>query len=463
MKRGNISSLLTAAAILVMSSCVWADDPVGAKTLKTTYEACQACKDLHQYTSYGMASNTFRIPVGKDTLVKLCGADVLMRFDARSFSYMLGIDLNLDGVIGKNEVISGSDYPKPVDLHLKGKKDGKDIELDVHLAVQNLSSQREMESTSRPTTRPAMRDVGRDRDYTPVAIDFGITPYWCRKCTIDNVVVRIFDDNADGVFAQDAVQKWGGPAVLNRTSFVSVQPIGDMIAIGQGEPIPLTKRHLIGGKLYELKVAADGSTVTYWPAPDGKSGKIDLPKIPSLKSLVIIGDQGAYDLVTCGTSEIPAGKYKFCYGLIAQGKQTMAISFDTFKEPVALEIVEGKNAPKVGPPFTFDWKPLASRGRLLIDASYWHIVGAGGESYREIQGSAWWYPRVAFMEGEKILQTVDKYSDLYKDSGVPFPKGMTDANGKVAMAANVPILGRVATTLTLKEVMANQPRDSDRE
>jgi hypothetical protein len=276
------------------------------------------------------------------------------------------------------------------------------------------------------------------------------------------VVVRIFDFKADGAFVQDAAQKWGQPSVMDKSGFMFVQPVGDFITIGQGEPIPLAKRHLIGGKLYDLKVAADGSSITYWPAPDGKCGKIEVPKIPSLKSLVILGDQGAYDLVACGTSEIPVGKYKFCYGLIAQGTQTLAISFAEWaKEPIKLEIVEGKNAPKIGPPFAFDWKPVMSMGRLLIDANYWHIVGAGGESYREIQYSQW-YPHVAFMEGDKILQTVDKPSDLYKEAGVPFPKGMTDANGKVAMAANVPILGRVATTLTLKEVLANQSRYSDR-
>ena len=188
MKRGSIAVLL-AAVILGLSACAWADEPpADAKTVKTTCEGPEGCKNLRLMSSL-MTPNLFHMPIGKETPVKILGAEMLMKYDLVGNGCTLGLDLNLDGVIGKDEVVSSTGtYPTVTDFHVKGKKDGADIDAIVHVNFRSA-------------------DLRDNRN-----MYFSLCINCCRKCTIDGVVVRVFDEDLDGKFMQDSAQKAAAPA-----------------------------------------------------------------------------------------------------------------------------------------------------------------------------------------------------------------------------------------------------------
>ncbi len=183
----------------------------------------------------------------------------------------------------------------------------------------------------------------------------------CMSGTVNGQQVRIFDDNLDGTFTQDGK---------------------DAIALGRSVvAMPLTKTHQIGKDICNVTVAADGTTIEGEARSSVELGVVVAPISPRLlKSLVLIGREGAYDVTVSGKTGLPAGKYRLAFGVLSSGNRTMP--FVPGRENTTYPITGGMiNRLRIGPPAELRFTPVVSGEKITINPYTLSIVGSGGEKY----------------------------------------------------------------------------------
>ena len=142
-----------------------------------------------------------------------------------------------------------------------------------------------------------------------------VSPLSCKRAVVDELVVRIYDDNMDGLFTTDGK---------------------DAIAIGDSAKVavPFFSSQRIGKTFYDVTIESDGSAMTLTRV-DAPSATVELDtKVKSLRAFVVTDGARAYDLTQI--SEILPGKYKLFYGLVESMKDypimvvpsDMAVTYD---------------------------------------------------------------------------------------------------------------------------------------
>lgn len=222
----------------------------------------------------------------------------------------------------------------------------------------------------------------------------------CYKCSINGVNVRLIDENLDGQITQDGK---------------------DAIVIGQSQYAqPLLKQHMIGNAMFDLTVAADGTSIEFTKQAT-KLAQIEVPllKAPSVGCLIMVDQESgrAVDLVT-NKAGIPSGSYKLCYGTIGQGKDQLMIrpgggspamalgsSQTSIASPSTYEIKDDVvNVLKLGPTFKVAFQAFfnSAKNEVTVSPRMMAVEGAGKESYNvNINGLK--APQIAFMEGNKQI------------------------------------------------------------
>jgi hypothetical protein len=204
--------------------------------------------------------------------------------------------------------------------------------------------------------------------------------------------VRILDDNMDGAFSQKP-SGFGGDAILIGSS---------------RSAIPLRGVHRIGKDLYRLKVASDGTSIDYERLSDTAVGQVKA-KFPanSLKSLVLIGSDCAFDVKTDGDLGIPAGTYKLAYGLVSRSATTL--KFRPGMSTPKYEIQDGMiNTLRIGAPVRLDFAASYRAGKVGLSANAVSVVGSGSEIYGPLdftRGGDARPPTVTMLSGRRVASS----------------------------------------------------------
>jgi len=184
--------------------------------------------------------------------------------------------------------------------------------------------------------------------------------------TLGRIPVRLIDDDMDGKFSQKASGRSGGDAILIGAS---------------SSAVPLREVHRIGKHLYRLKAASDGSSIDYERMDDTAIGQVNAVfPANTLRSLVLVGKDCAFDVKTDGLAGIPGGDYKLAYGVVSRSAATL-----TFKPGMATptyNIQDGMvNTLRIGQPIRLEFAASYRAGKVGLSANAVSVVGSGSEIY----------------------------------------------------------------------------------
>lgn len=156
----------------------------------------------------------------------------------------------------------------------------------------------------------------------------------------------------------------------------------DAVQIGRARhAIPLGRVIALKGKLYHLKVDADGDTASVQEYA-GPTGTMDMTRnfrAPSaLQYAVVQNGESYFDLCERGAQTLPAGKYVLVRGRLERGRKSVEIVRGEMKE---IELAaDAALEPEWGPPVRIEFKARLSDDKLHIDATL-RFFGQLGEEY----------------------------------------------------------------------------------
>lgn len=292
--------------------------------------------------------------------------------------------------IGGKAVLFGARYSAVVkayygamDVNGNGKLDGTEW---VKLAQSMSATFQIRDGETISAVRVANVNIyAKDLGAPVTAISGGYVISGCQTGTVDGVMVRLFDDNMDGVFSQDGK---------------------DAIAVGRSEAaIPLMTIHQIGARHYRLAVAEDGSEMTVAPLEGVELGIVETPFRRGLACLALTSEDGkSYDLAASAKTGIPEGSYRLSYGVLAAGGQMTVVK--PTEDCLTYEIQAGKiNTLRIGSPMRVSFSASYSKGNISVSPSV-YVYGAGGEQYSFDFSGGTGRPHVLLAQDSKLLRDV---------------------------------------------------------
>ena len=338
------NTALSVTLLLVASGVTWGaakappPEPEPNGTLAMKYDARGASRS----TTPSMLAGGNRFSVGSSSSmgIKVAGKSVKTSAKISGKKFYLGFDRNGDGAIAKSEWAM---IPASGTMRITGK--AGDLSYSVTLIKMRVSYNKKTVSCwGQALIRSSMAG------------------------TLNRIPVRILDDNMDGKFTQTASKHSGDAILIGRST----------------SAIPLKKMHRIGKHIYNLTVAADGSSIEYKRVDDLKFGQVKTA-LPSslLSSLVLVGADCAYDVKTDGMIGIPEGTYQLAYGLV--GRSSSKLSIKPGRTTPQYPVVAGMiNTLRIGKPIRLDFAASYRGGKVELSAYNVRVVGAGGEIYGPI-------------------------------------------------------------------------------
>jgi hypothetical protein len=335
-------------------------EPSGTATLKYDARGALRVKTPAMMSTY----NRFSVGSSSSMGIKVAGKPIKTSARVTGRSFYLGFDRNGDGAISKAE---WGVIPKSGTMLISGKSG--DLSYVIRLVKMRVSYNRKTVSCwGQALIRSSMAG------------------------TVGRVPVRILDDNMDGKFTQG-----------------SSGSSGDAIMIGSSaSAIPLRQVHRIGKYIYRLKVAEDGSSIDYQRMDDAELGLVNaIFPANSLKSLVLVGKDAAFDVKTDGLAGIPAGTYKLAYGTVSRG--SAALVFKPSRATPDYEIqAKMVNTLRVGSKVRMDFGASFRGGKVGLAARDVMVIGSGSEIYGPLdftEGGNAKPPRVIMLSGRRVLSS----------------------------------------------------------
>ncbi|MCP4375523.1 MAG: hypothetical protein GY794_05025 [bacterium] len=323
--------------VLLVASAVTfgaAKPPSPTGTIKLVHDSVGAAKS--RTPAWVTRANRFSIGSSSTRGIKVAGVTVKTSVRVSGKNLYLGFDSNGDGTIAKNE---WKMIPRSKTMLLRGKTGDKSYTIRLMDMVTNYNK-KTVTCWGQALIRSSM------------------------KGTLANTTVRLLDDNMDGKFTQTAAQA------------------GDAILIGRSTvAIPLRSIHRIGRNFYRLKVASDGSSIDYERMDDTTVGEVRaIFPANTLKSLVLVGKDSAFDVKIDGKAGIPAGTYSLLYGIVSRSAATL--TFRPGRETPKYEITGDMiNTLRIGKPIRVNFNASYSKGKIELSAGGVSIVGSGSEIY----------------------------------------------------------------------------------
>jgi hypothetical protein len=330
-------------------------------TIKLVHDATGGAKC--RTPGWAAGNNRFSIGSSSTMGIKVDGVTVKTSVRNTGKSILLGFDRNGDGTIAKNE---WKIIPRSRTMLISGKAGGKSYTIRlVDMAV----------SYNKKTATCWGQTVIRSS----------------MKGMLGKTTVRLLDDNMDGKITQTPGRD------------------GDAILIGRsGAAIPLRSLHRIGKDLYRLKVAPDGSSIDYERVDDAAIGQVRaIFPANTLKSLVLVSRDSAFDVKTDGVAGIPAGTYSLMYGTVSRSAATL--TFRPGETTPKYDITNGMiNTLRIGKPLRVNFLASYSKGKVGLSASAVSIVGSGSEIYGPLnfnQGGNIRPPQVTILNGRRPVSS----------------------------------------------------------
>jgi len=364
MRQCTIAALAAALLLTVRGSVQAAatSDPTGTATLK--YDSRGASRV--QTPAMIMGHNRFSVGSSSSMGVKVAGKTVKTSVRILGKKFLLGFDRNGDGAISKAE---WAVIPPTGNMIISGKSDGDSYVLGL-TKMRVTCNKMTVSCWGQAIIRSSMAG------------------------SIDRIRVRILDDNMDGQFNQTP----------------KVQSFGDAIQIGSSSSaMPLRAIHRIGKHIYRLKVASDGSSIDYERLEDVELGQVKatFPR-NSLRSLIMVGKDSAFDIKTDGLAGIPGGTYRLAYGAVGRS----AASGLTFKPSTATPNYDIQpqmmNTMRIGTPLRLDFSADIRGGKVGLSAYNVKVMGSGSEVYGPIdftRGGNAKPPTVTMLNGRRVVSS----------------------------------------------------------
>lgn len=203
------------------------------------------------------------------------------------------------------------------------------------------------------------------------------------------VPFKIFDDNADGKFTLDRVERTMEGSknpipVIDSWIFGKekrVTPVSAYVPIAdKWYKVELDeKTHGKEMKVREVEVKESSLVLQYKGPPAAK---------PNFFIVRAIGSyEGAYfDIASGKPVKVPAGGYEIFYGLMRSGKGKQAQKMAILKGTSKMYIAEpGKPTTiTIGEPFSFDFQVVAAADKLVLKGETVAVTGSAGERYELI-------------------------------------------------------------------------------
>ncbi|MEO6708033.1 MAG: hypothetical protein ABI054_02920, partial [Planctomycetota bacterium] len=242
-------------------------------------------------------------------------------------------------------------------------------------------------------------EVGTDKEvYQGVQVNFGpndqqfqlyVMSAASMVGTLNNVPVRVFDDNMDGIYGSPPKQ-WQYAGLPEG----SVQSDIDSILVGtEKHARPWTQFGEIGGAWFEFEPQQGGLEIKATPATI-ETGKLKLEYKGEMPEYVILQGEGPFektciDLLQNGGAEVsvPAGKYHLFFGLLRKGKKqqvTKALILPGKRTPSWVVKAGATTVVPLGGPFSFDFETEVKEGKLTVKGPSVTVIGAASERYERL-------------------------------------------------------------------------------
>jgi hypothetical protein len=211
--------------------------------------------------------------------------------------------------------------------------------------------------------------------------------------TVNNVPVRIFDDNMDGIYGS-APSTWQYVGL----SAGDVQPDMDSMLVGsEKQARPYSEFAEIGDTWFQLAPELGGLKLKATPATV-EVGKLKLEYKGEMPDYVVLQGDGKLantyiDLRQNGGAEVnaPVGRYKLSFGLVRKGKKQQLMKALILPGPrtPTWDVAAGKTSVvKLGAPFSFEFEAEHKGETLTVKGSSVIINGVQGERYERVWNSA---------------------------------------------------------------------------
>lgn len=278
---------------------------------------------------------------------------------------------------------------------------------------------------------------------------------------LDGESIVIIDDNNNGEYALP-MTGWTNPRNNEEMFFT------DAIVVGKRakKAVPLGNYFLHDEKLYQIKIALNGSSIQVKEMPGVKFGtaKLEVEKLRAKPSYVVIRNLDTYKGALFDISQerrgldVPAGKYEIAYGVIEQGKGRRIQKIQILKgksEPFEI-VADEEHEVVIGGPFEFDdFVFSGAAGRFLLEAATIKVYGTSGELYTLFYDEPP-LPTVAVRSGNRVVVKGEEMKapvrDDYHQNALVLWTGLdfqTQVAGEgpyqVKLMARHPILGPIVS------------------
>ncbi len=349
--------------LLAASGMTWgATEDESSGTIKMIYDSRGASRARTPAWAAGL--NRFSVGSSSTMGIKVAGVKVTTSARISGKNILLGFDRSGDGTISKAE---WAIIPRTRTMLISGKADGKPYVI-------------------------RLVDITASFTKTTVSCWGQALVRSSMKGTLGRIPVRIIDDNMDGKFSQKP-SKGGGDAIL----------IG-----GSTAAIPLREVHRIGKDFYRLKVAPDGSSIDYERMADTAVGQVRaIFPANTLKSLVLVGKDSAFDVRTDGAAGIPAGSYRLSYGVVSRSAATL--TFRPGQGTPQYDIQDGMiNTLRIGKPVRLNFVASYGNNKIGLSAPNVSVLGSGSEIYGPLnftEGGNLRPPKVTILNGTRVVSS----------------------------------------------------------
>jgi hypothetical protein len=185
--------------------------------------------------------------------------------------------------------------------------------------------------------------------------------------TVAGVPVTVIDVNGDG--------RWNDPEK-------------DALVVGNAVHASyVSKVANLNGKLYELEISDDGSTVKAMPFT-GPAGTLDMKSEfkcqGKLENLVLRSEKNdvSFNLAASKGVLVPAGRYRIVHGVARKDKEVATIGQG--KMPTIVVSVGATTTPKWGSAITAEFDVTRSGDQITVEPNL-KFYGRGGEEYLNFQ------------------------------------------------------------------------------
>ncbi|HVS18686.1 MAG TPA: hypothetical protein VMT18_08815 [Planctomycetota bacterium] len=204
--------------------------------------------------------------------------------------------------------------------------------------------------------------------------------------TLDEVQVRVIDDNLDGVYGSLPLEWQYMGLATNAT-----KPDFDGIVIGEStRALPWSEFVPVNGRWYRLEPQQGGMTLRATPV-ELATGHLRLEFKGEYPEWLVLRGTGVLentfiDVCLNGKKGVdaPVGEYRLVSGMVRKGKKQQAMKclvLGNDSVPPVVVTAGAQTVVELGAPFRFDFERAEAEGKVTVSGPSVRVIGRAGETY----------------------------------------------------------------------------------